>query len=119
VDEIAAAVVRQKNSVTTLVDRMSKLGLVKKEKLKNGNKYRISLTEKARELISVVPRKSIEMMFSEFTQEDKEQLLQYLEQIIKTGKDLLGEYYVPPFLTPKSVADSAGHGSIENPEPDR
>lgn len=101
IDEIAATTVRQKNSVTTLVERMSKAGLVKKEKSKQDKKYRISLTEKSQTFIANIPRKSIEMVFEGFADEDKEQLAKYLENIVDTGHDLLGKNYVPPFLLPK------------------
>jgi DNA-binding MarR family transcriptional regulator len=102
VDEIAANIVRQKNSVTTLIDRMAKIDLVKIEKLKTEKKYLITLTPKSQKIIDIVPRKSIEMIFSNFESEDKKRMAGYLEQIINTGLDLLGENYIPPFLLKKS-----------------
>jgi DNA-binding MarR family transcriptional regulator len=102
VDDIAANIVRQKNSVTTLVDRMAKIDLVKIEKLKTEKKYLITLTPKSQKIIDTVPRKSVEMIFSNFESEDKKRMAEYLEQIINTGLDLLGENYIPPFLLKKS-----------------
>jgi DNA-binding MarR family transcriptional regulator len=102
VDEIATNVVRQKNSVTTLLDRMAKVDLVKVERLATTKKYRIALTSKARNILDSVPRKSIEMLFSSFDTKEKEEIAKYLEQIVNTGLELLGENYVPPFLSRKS-----------------
>ena len=102
VEEIAANVVRQKNSVTTLLERMAKVDLVKIERLPTAKKYRITLTSKARNIIDSVPRKSIEMLFSSFDTKEKEEIAKYLEQMVNTGLELLGENYVPPFLSRKS-----------------
>ena len=100
-DEIATTIIRQYNSVSTIVNRMSALGLVRKEKLKNEKKYKITITKKARIIVDTVPRESIQMMFSSFTVKDKERLATYLEQIISTGRDILGLNFNPPFLTKK------------------
>jgi|GEM_PF-844516 len=99
VNEIAKNVVRQKNSVTTLIDRMSRAGLVKKERLKGEKKFRISLTSKGLDLLNIVPKKSIGMLFANFMSKDKEQFVKYLEVVINTGLELLGENYIPPFLS--------------------
>jgi len=101
IDEIATTIIRQYNSVSTIVNRMAALGLVRKEKLKNERKSRISLTKKARIIVDTVPRESIEMMFFGFKTTDKEQLATYLEQIIQTGRDVLGLNFKPPFLSKK------------------
>jgi hypothetical protein len=76
--------------------------LVKIEKLKTEKKYLITLTPKSQKIIDTVPRKSVEMIFSNFESEDKKRMAEYLEQIINTGLDLLGENYIPPFLLKKS-----------------
>ena len=102
VDQIAANIVRQKNSVTTLIDRMAKIDLVKIEKSKTEKKYIITLTPKSQEIMDTVPRQSIEMIFSKFDCKDKKRIARYLEQIIHAGLDLLGENYIPPFLLKKS-----------------
>jgi DNA-binding MarR family transcriptional regulator len=102
VDEIAANIVRQKNSVTTIINRMVKLDLVKIEKSKTNKKYLIILTPKSQGIMDTVPRHSIEMIFSNFEPEDKKQMAGYLKQTINAGLGLLGENYVPPFLLKKS-----------------
>jgi DNA-binding MarR family transcriptional regulator len=98
-DEIARVTIRQVNSVSTLVNRMKSSGLVDKEKIKYQKKYRISLTQKAQDIISSVPNKSPEMIFAKLAPQDKEKMATYLEQLIVTGRDILGLNYVPPFLS--------------------
>jgi DNA-binding MarR family transcriptional regulator len=102
VDEIADNIVRQKNSVTTLIDRMARIDLVKVEKSKTSKKYLITLTPKSQKIMDTVPRQSIQMIFSNFDPRDKKRIAGYLEQIINAGLDLLGENYIPPFLIKKS-----------------
>jgi DNA-binding MarR family transcriptional regulator len=106
VSEIASNVVRQKNSVTTLVDRMSKAGLVRKERLKGEKKFLISLTSKGQDLLNRVPKKSIGMLFANLKSKDKEQFVRYLEMVTATGLELLGENYIPPFLSHTNTTTS-------------
>jgi MarR family transcriptional regulator, organic hydroperoxide resistance regulator len=98
VEDISSSIIRQKNSVTTLVERMCKLGLVTKQRQKADKKYRIFITDKGREALNKVPMKSIDMLFSEFEPEEKEKLAEYLEKVISMGQELLGKQYFPPFL---------------------
>lgn len=99
IDEIAAIVVRQHNSVSTLVNRMAKSGLVTKEKQPQQKKYSVQITPKAREIIHAIPRKSIELFFKDLTRDDKDKLATYLEQLITTGHDVLGYNNNLPFLS--------------------
>ncbi len=99
IDEIGSFIVRQHNSVSTLVNRMSASGLVKKEKQDGGRKYRVIITEKARIIANTIPRKSIEMIFADLTLKEKEQLATCLEKLISTGHDVLGHNFNLPFLS--------------------
>ena len=99
IDEIASFIVRQHNSVSTLVNRMSASGLVKKEKQDGDRKYRVIITEKAREIVNAIPRKSIEMIFADLTLKEKKQLATCLEKLIITGHDVLGHNFNLPFLS--------------------
>jgi DNA-binding MarR family transcriptional regulator len=99
IDEIASFIVRQHNSVSTLVNRMSASGLVKKEKQDGNRKYRVIITEKARKIANTIPRKSIEMIFADLTLKEKEQLATCLEKLISTGHDVLGHNFNLPFLS--------------------
>jgi DNA-binding MarR family transcriptional regulator len=102
IDEIVAFIVRQHNSVSTIVSRMSKLGLVEKEKLPHQKKFQVLITEKARKIVEVMPWKSIEMIFAGLSLSEKEQLATYLERIVSTGHDILGHNHNLPFLSNES-----------------
>ena len=101
IDEIASIIVRQHNSVSTLVKRMSNLGLVKKAKPINEKKYKVIITEKARNIVDSIPRKSIEMIFATLSLKDKEQLATYLEQLVMMGHEIMGHNHNLPFLSRK------------------
>ena len=100
-DEIATIIVRQHNSVSTLVTRMEKSGLVTKEKLPRQKKFDVQITQKAKEIVESVPRKSIELFFAELTLKEKDQLATYLESLITTGHEVLGFNRNLPFLSGK------------------
>jgi DNA-binding MarR family transcriptional regulator len=102
IDEIAIIIVRQHNSVSTIVNRMSKAGLIIKEKQPNQKKYNVRITQEARKIADAVPRKSIEMIFANVSLKEKEQIATCLEQLITTGHDVLGHNNNLPFLSNKA-----------------
>ena len=87
------------NSVSTLINRMEKKGLVKKTK-KNGDlKTHVTLTEKGSELYhKQVTERSIHLIFGTLSFEEKKQLDSILKKVRDTTRDLLGLDYRPPFL---------------------
>jgi DNA-binding MarR family transcriptional regulator len=99
IDEIATIIVRQHNSVSTIVNRMAKLDLVTIEKRPHQKKYSVQVTEKARTIVGAIPRKSIEMAFANLSLDDKVQLATCLEELILTSSDILGHNHQPPFLS--------------------
>jgi DNA-binding MarR family transcriptional regulator len=98
IEEIGTIIIRQHNSVSTIVSRMSKLGLVKKERNDQEKKFRVMLTEKARKIISSVPRKSIEIVFDCLSAQEKEQLASHLEKLVRQGHEIMGHNFNLPFL---------------------
>jgi DNA-binding MarR family transcriptional regulator len=98
-DEIAAIIVRQHNSVSTLISRMSRSGLVDREKQPQQKKYNIQITQKARDIVDAVPRRSIEIFLNGLTLKEKDQFATYLEKLITTGHEVLGHNRKLPFLT--------------------
>jgi DNA-binding MarR family transcriptional regulator len=97
-DEIADVLIRNYNSITILVNKMQKSGLVKKEKSTKGRKTIISITPKGKEIYENISTKSIEMAFSDLSPEDKQRLISILEQLITKGRFMLGMDYKLPFL---------------------
>lgn len=103
IDEVASITVRQHNSVSTLVNRMIKSGLIKKVKPLHEKKYLLLMTDKAHRTVEKIPRKSIEMAFSCLSKEEKAQLATSLEHLTENGHELLGHNFNLPFLTKESA----------------
>lgn len=96
--EISKWLLREPHSVLSLVNRMEKIGLVKRIKRAGDDKIRVFLTDKARELYSQTTRRSISMIFSTLSQKDKQLLQSCLKQLRDKARNLLGMDYKPPFL---------------------
>lgn len=98
-EELANWTLKEFNSVSTLINRMEKKGLVKKIK-KNGDlKTYITLTEKGSELYhKQVTERSIHLIFDKLSSEEKKQLDSILKKIRNTTRDFMGLDYRPPFL---------------------
>ncbi len=96
--EISNRSLRELNSVLSLVNRIEKVGLVKKVRSVDSDKVKIVLTEKGRKLYTNATRLSIEMIFSVLSEEDKQQLSASLQKLKSKGRELLGVDYKPPFL---------------------
>jgi DNA-binding MarR family transcriptional regulator len=96
--QIASFTLRQRHSVSTLVNRMEKAGLVKKVKVPKDKVFKVIMTKKGKDRYSRVTRKSLEMVFSSLSTADKRKLTLYLNQLQKKAHSLLGLDYKPPFL---------------------
>jgi DNA-binding MarR family transcriptional regulator len=103
IDEVATIIVRQHNSVSTIVNRMSKAGLIIKKKQPQQKKYSLQITQKARDIAASIPRKSIELVFANVSLKEKEQMATCLEQLITTGHEVLGHNHNLPFLSKKDI----------------
>ncbi len=98
-DELANWTLKEFNSVSTLVNRMEKKGLVSKIKKEGDLKAYVVLTEKGSELYhKQVTERSIHLIFEKLTVEEKNQLDLILKKVRDTTRDLLGLDYRPPFL---------------------
>ncbi len=96
--QIADFTMRQHHSVSTLVNRMTKDGLVEKERESAGKGFRIYITKKGKEKYRKVTKDSVEMIFSSLSPEERQRLAQYLKKLHQTARGLLGLDYKPPFL---------------------
>jgi DNA-binding MarR family transcriptional regulator len=98
-DELANWTLKEFNSVSTLINRMEKKGLVKKTKTNGNLKTYVTLTEKGSELYhKQVTERSIHLIFDKLSSEEKKQLDSTLKKIRDTTRDLLGLDFKPPFL---------------------
>ena len=96
--EISRWIMRELHSVSSLINRMDKLGLVKKTKGPEANKISVILTDKGRKLYSHTTNQSITMIFSTLSPEEKKQFQSHLKKLRIKARDLLGMDYKPPFL---------------------
>jgi DNA-binding MarR family transcriptional regulator len=98
-DELSEWTLKEFNSVSTLINRMEKKGLVKKTKKGGDLKTYITLTEKGSKLYHQgVTERSIHLVFEKLSREEKKQLKDLLRKVRDTTRDLLGMNYKPPFL---------------------
>jgi len=99
IDELSNWTLKEFNSVSTLINRMEKKGLIKKAKKPDDLKTYITLTEKGSELYhKKVTERSIHLIFGKLSAEEKNQLESILKKVRDTTRDLLGMDYRPPFL---------------------
>jgi MarR family transcriptional regulator, transcriptional regulator for hemolysin len=98
-DELANWTLKEFNSVSTLINRMVKIGLINKIKKDNDLKSYIVLTEKGSDLYhKQVTERSIHLIFGDLSSEEKQQLDDILKKVRDKTRDLLGLDYRPPFL---------------------
>jgi DNA-binding MarR family transcriptional regulator len=99
IEELSSWTFKEFNSVSTLINRMEKRGLVKKTK-KNGDlKTYIVPTEKGNVLYhKKVKEQSIHLIFGSLSDEEKKQLYNILKKLRDTTSNFLGLDYKPPFL---------------------
>ncbi len=98
-EELANWTFKEFNSVSTLINRMEKKGLIKKAKKEGDLKTYITLAEKGSNLYhKKVTERSIHLIFSKLSEPQKKQLDSLLTKVCDTTRDLLGIDYRPPFL---------------------
>jgi DNA-binding MarR family transcriptional regulator len=82
INQLVAITQRQHHSISTLIDRMTKQGLVSKQKAGvDRRKYEVVITDKGRELAAKMSRDSVRIIFSCLSEEDKKKLHAYLTQL--------------------------------------
>lgn len=84
INKIVEVTQRQHHSISTLINRMTKQGLVSKVKTPDDNrKYVIVVTKKGQSLLKLTTRNSIKDVFSCLTEKDKKELADYLVRLDK------------------------------------
>ncbi len=100
--EISRCLIRRPHTVSELLSKMERRGLLKKDKdLRYKNRIRVVLTEKGQEAYSqLIKRESLHSIMSSLTKEQHQQLRQCLEILRTELFERLGIKYRP--LLPKS-----------------
>jgi DNA-binding MarR family transcriptional regulator len=82
---------RKHNSICSLVDRMARQGLLKKNRTRKDRRaFRIVSTPKGEALLERVPRKSVTAMFACLGAEEKRELADLLNRVMMGAYDSLG-----------------------------
>lgn len=97
---IVAITMRQHHSISTLVDRMAKQGLVNKVKsASDARQYDVIITEKGRALFSRTTKNAITAIFSALSGREKKELDTGLKKLRARAYKLLGKKYQPNVLS--------------------
>jgi DNA-binding MarR family transcriptional regulator len=97
--QLSESAIRELNSITTLINRMQKKGLVTKVKKDGDHKTYVVLTDKGFDIYNnTVTERSITLIFDTLTYEEKSQLTSLLSKLQTKARNLLGLDYKPPFL---------------------
>jgi DNA-binding MarR family transcriptional regulator len=89
---------RNLNSVSTLVNKMVKKGLVKKVKNREDGKIYVVATEKGVAYWNSVPERALHLTFSALSKTEKDELRKLLKKLRGETRNLLGLDYKPPFM---------------------
>ena len=97
--QLSESAIRELNSITTLINRMQKKGLVTKVKKDGDHKTYVVLTDKGFDIYNnTVTERSITLIFDTLSDEEKSQLTSLLSKLQTKARNLLGLDYKPPFL---------------------
>lgn len=97
--EISRWIIREPHSVSGLLDRMEKKGLIRKTKdLDRKNLVRVSLTKKGKQAYNKsARRRSVHHIISALSEEERQQLSSYLRILRNRALKELGIDHEPPF----------------------
>jgi len=97
--EISRWLLRRPHTVSGLLSRMEKKGLLRKTKdLKRGNLVRVSLTEKGQQVYNQSSQlKSVHDIMSSLSEERRQQLISYLLELRAGALEKFGVTQEPPF----------------------
>ncbi len=105
------ATLRQHHSVSTLINRMMRMGLVAKERRPGERGYRISITDTGRDLLGQITTAAIDVTFRVLSERDKRRLAAALFLLYGKARDLLGLPLVPSQKAASSSRPAAVHSS--------
>ena len=98
-NEIANLACREFNTVSILINKLQKRGLVQKAKIPGDDKAYISLTGEGQKLwLETVTTRSMTLIFDSLSDLERVQLNGIMQKLQHTARELLGLNYKPPFL---------------------
>ncbi|HJX03586.1 MAG TPA: MarR family winged helix-turn-helix transcriptional regulator [Dehalococcoidia bacterium] len=97
--DLSKWMLREPNSVSVLISRMEKAGLLKKMRDAAENRIFVSITPKGREMVmDRLTEKSMVLIMSALTEGEKQNLRKYLKKLRVKGRGVLGIDLKPPFV---------------------
>ncbi len=94
IQEIVNITMRQHHSISTLVNRMAKQGLVNRiRSVSDARQYNVIITEKGQALFRTTTRNSITDIFSGLSEGDKKGLDKGLKRLLAKAYQVLGKKY--------------------------
>jgi DNA-binding MarR family transcriptional regulator len=97
--ELANGTVRELNSISTLIARMQKKGLVKKLKKPGDDKTYVTLSDRGKDIYNnTITERSIYLIFDALSEKEKREFAAILGKLQSKARALLGLDYKPPFL---------------------
>jgi DNA-binding MarR family transcriptional regulator len=98
-EQLSNWTLKEFNSVSTLINRMEKKGLVKKTKKDGDLRTYVNLTEKGSRLYHLdVTERSVHLIFEKLSNEERMQLRALLMKVRDATREIMGLDYKPPFL---------------------
>jgi MarR family transcriptional regulator, organic hydroperoxide resistance regulator len=102
INNIVEVTQRQHHTISTLIKRMDKQGLVEKNKrLVDSRKYDVVATRKAKHLTNKITAKSVDEIFGCLDDDEKVKLRTHLNSLLIKAYDILGKKFVP--IDPKTI----------------
>jgi DNA-binding MarR family transcriptional regulator len=111
INTIVRATQRQHNSISTLITRMTRQGLVRKTKTRRDKRvFRVTLTEKGANAYLTKPNELIAQAFSCLSKKENNELHSYLRRVFIHGYELSGVKYDPNLLRDERQNSSEATG---------
>ena len=99
INELVAITQRQHHSISTLIDRMNRQGLIRRQKgADDKRQYEVEITAKGRDLAERMSRASINTIFSSLSDEETSELRSSLRKLMKSAYGVLDLDPAPAFL---------------------
>jgi DNA-binding MarR family transcriptional regulator len=96
--DLSKWLLRNLNTVSTLINKMEEEGLVKKTKNKQDGKVYVTLTQKGSAVWDEVSERAIFLTLSALSEEEKGQFKALLKKLRAAIRNMLGLDFKPPFL---------------------
>jgi DNA-binding MarR family transcriptional regulator len=96
-NKVSGITMRRQHSVSDLVNRMVREGLIKKIKHSETRVYTIKMSKKGKERYHSLQKNTINMIFSVFTREERQNFHLVLNKLLNKSRNLLGLDFMTPF----------------------